>query len=161
MVFSRQEYWRGVPSPSLAMQETLVQFLGLEDLLEKGKATDSSILGLPGGLAVKESACNVGDLGSISGLGRSSGEEKGYPLQYSGMENSVDCIVLGVAKSGTLLSNFHFLQKKKKKRKLAFSQQLFFLLSWPTSYPSARFRYRLETTQFIWDLNSAKTQIGT
>ena len=91
-----------------AMQETPVQFLGLEDLLEKGKATDSSILGLPCGLAVKESACNVGDLGSISGLGRSSGEEKGYPLQYSGLENSVDCIVHGVAKSRTRLSDFHF-----------------------------------------------------
>ena len=89
MVFSRQEYWRGVPSPSLAMQETLVQFLGLEDLLEKGKATDSSILGLPGGLAVKESACNVGDLGSISGLGRSPGEGEGYPLHYSGLGRRV------------------------------------------------------------------------
>ena len=65
-------------------------------------------MGFPGGSDYKEYACNVGDLGSISGLGRSSGEEKGYPLQYSGMENSVDCIVLGVAKSGTLLSVFHF-----------------------------------------------------
>ena len=97
-----------MPSPSLAMQETPVQFLGLEDLLEKGKATDSSILGLPCGLAVKESACNVGDLGSISGLGRSSGEEKGYPLQYSGLENSMDrgawwATVHGVAKSWTWL----------------------------------------------------------
>ena len=99
-----------------AMQETPVQLLGWEDPLEKGKATCSSSLGLPCGSAVKESACSVGDLGSIPGLGRSSGEEKGYPLQYSGLENSVDCIVLGVAKSGTLLSNFHFLQKKKKKK---------------------------------------------
>jgi len=41
----------------------------------------------------------VGDLGSIPGLGRSSGEGKGYPLQYSGLENSMDCIGLGVAKS--------------------------------------------------------------
>ena len=41
----------------------------------------------------KESACNAGDLGSISGLGRSPGEGKGYPLQYSGLENSMDCIV--------------------------------------------------------------------
>ena len=39
----------------------------------------------------KESACNVGDLGSIPGLERSPGEGKGYPLQYSGLENSVDC----------------------------------------------------------------------
>ena len=42
----------------------------------------------------KESACNVGDLGSIPGLGRSPVEGKGYPLQYSGLENSVDCIEL-------------------------------------------------------------------
>ena len=49
----------------------------------------------------KESACNVGDLGSIPRLGRSPGEGKGYPLQYSGLENSMDCIVHGVAKSWT------------------------------------------------------------
>ena len=41
----------------------------------------------------KESACNAGDLGSIPGLGRSPGEGKGYPLQYSGLEDSMDCIV--------------------------------------------------------------------
>ena len=55
-----------------------------------------------------ESACNAGDLGSIPGLGRSHGEEKGYLLQYSGVENSMDCIVHEVAKSQTRLSNFHF-----------------------------------------------------
>ena len=54
------------------------------------------------------SACNVRELGSISGLGRSPGEEKGYPLQYSGLENSMNCIVDGVAKSQTQLSDFHF-----------------------------------------------------
>ena len=48
------------------------------------------ILGFPGGSAGKESACNVGDLGSIPGLGRSSGEENGCPLQYSGLENFMD-----------------------------------------------------------------------
>ena len=58
--------------------------------------------------AGKESACNVGDLGLIPGLGRSPGEGNGYPLQYSGLENSVYCIVHGVAKSRTRLSNFHF-----------------------------------------------------
>ena len=84
-----------------AMQETPVRFLGQEDLLEKGKATHSSILGLPSGSAVKESACNVGDLGSIPGLGRSPGEGKDYPLQYSGPENSMDYIVHGVAESDT------------------------------------------------------------
>ena len=56
-------------------------------------------LGFPGGSAGKEFACNVGDLGSIPGLGRAPGEGKGYPLQYSGLENSMGCIVLGIAKS--------------------------------------------------------------
>ena len=55
-------------------------------------------MGFPGGSAGKESACHVGELGSIPGLGR-SGEGKGYPLQYSGLKNSMDCIVHGVAKS--------------------------------------------------------------
>ena len=50
----------------------------------------------------------MGDLGSIPGLGRSPGEGKGYPLQCSGLENSVDCIVYGVAKSWTRQSDFHF-----------------------------------------------------
>ena len=65
-------------------------------------------LGFPGGSAGKKSACNAGDLGSVPGLERSPGERKGYPLQYSGLENSMDCIVHGVAKSQTRLSNFHF-----------------------------------------------------
>ena len=47
---------------------------------------------------IKESACNVGDLGLIPGLGRSPGEGKGYPLQYSGLESSMDYLVYGVAK---------------------------------------------------------------
>ena len=59
------------------------------------------IMGFPGGSAGKESACSVGDLGSIPGLGRSSGEGNGYTLQYSGLENSKDCIVHGVAESDT------------------------------------------------------------
>ena len=63
-------------------------------------------LGFPGGSAGKESACNVGDLGLIPGLGRSSGEGNGYPLQYSGLENSMDCTVRGVTKSQTQLSDF-------------------------------------------------------
>ena len=65
-------------------------------------------MGFPGGLADKESAYNGGDLGLIPGLGRSPGEGKGYPLQYPGLENSVDCIVHGVAKSQTRLSDFRF-----------------------------------------------------
>ena len=55
----------------------------------------------PCGSADKESACNVGDLGLNPELGRSPGEGKGYPLQYSGLENSMDYIVHGVAKSRT------------------------------------------------------------
>ena len=58
-------------------------------------------LGFPCGSAGKESAGKVGDLGSVPGLGRSPGEGKGYPLQYSGLENFVACIVHGVAKSQT------------------------------------------------------------
>ena len=57
--------------------------------------------GFPGGSASKESACNAGDLGSILGLGRSPGEVKGYPLQYSGLENSMDCSPWGRKESDT------------------------------------------------------------
>ena len=53
------------------------------------------------GSAGKESACYVRDLGSIPGLGRSPGDGEGYPLQASGLENSMDCIVHGVTKSQT------------------------------------------------------------
>ena len=67
-----------------------------------------AVMGFPGGSAGKESACNAEDLGSIPGLGRPPEEGKGYPLQYSSLENSMDCIVYGVAKSRTRLSNFHF-----------------------------------------------------
>ena len=60
-------------------------------------------MGFPGSSAGKESACNVGDLGSMPGLGRSPGEGKGYLLQYSGLENP-----MVVSKSQTRLSSFHF-----------------------------------------------------
>ena len=66
------------------------------------------LLGFPCGSAGKESACNAGDLGSTPGLGRSPGEGKGYPLQYSGLENSMDCIDHGIAHGQTQLSYFHF-----------------------------------------------------
>ena len=59
------------------------------------------VLGFLCGLDGKESACNVGDLGLIPGLGRFPGEGKGYPLLYSGLENSMDCIVHGFTKSKT------------------------------------------------------------
>ena len=65
------------------------------------KRVDSIVWGFPGGSAGKESACNVGDLDLIAGLERSPGEGNGYPLQYSGLENSMDHIVHGVSKSQT------------------------------------------------------------
>ena len=68
----------------------------------------STYMGFPGGSAGKASACNAGDLGSIPGLGRCPGDGKGYTLQYSGLENPMDCIVHGVTKSQTRLSYFHF-----------------------------------------------------
>ena len=108
-----------------AMWETWVQSLGWEDPWRRErlptpvfwprefhrpygpwghKESDTteqlSLLGFPFGSAGKESVCSVGDLGSIPGLGRSPGEGKGYLLQYSGLENSID-IVHGVAKSRT------------------------------------------------------------
>ena len=62
----------------------------------------------PCGSVDKESTCNERDLGSIPGLERSPGEGKGYPLQDSGLENSMKCIVHGIGKSGTQLRDFHF-----------------------------------------------------
>ena len=66
------------------------------------------VWGFPDGSAGKESACNVGDLGLIPGFRRFPGEGKSSPLQYSDLENSMDCIVHGVTKSWTRLSDFHF-----------------------------------------------------
>ena len=70
--------------------------------------TVTTPLSFPCGSACKEYASNVGDLGLIHGLGRSPGEGKGYPLQYSGLENSMNCIGHGVTKNQTCLSNIHF-----------------------------------------------------
>ena len=81
---------------------TQVCFLG-------GHVLNYVYVGFPHGSAGEESACNAGDLGSIPGFGRSFGEGNSYPLQYSGLENSVDCIVHGVAKCWTQLSDFHFI----------------------------------------------------
>ena len=90
------------------MQETLVQFLGGKISWRRDRLPTPVFLGFPGGLPGKESACSAGDLHSVLGLGRSPGEENGYPLQYSSLENPTDCIVHGVAKSRPQLSDFHF-----------------------------------------------------
>ena len=58
------------------------------------------LMGFPGGSRGQESACIVGDLGSIPGFGRFPGEGKGYPLQYSSLENDMDCIVHGAQRVG-------------------------------------------------------------
>ena len=80
----------------------------------------------------KSSACNVGDPGLISGLGRSPGEGNGNPLQYSSLENSMDggawwATVHGVAKSQTRLSNFTFTHAQDKK-------EFWLVLIWNTAY---------------------------
>ena len=85
-----------------ATQETPVQFLSQEDALEDRLPTPA-FLGFPCG-----STCNAGDLGLTPRLGRSPGEGKGCSIQYSGLENSMDCIVHGAVKSRTRLSDFHF-----------------------------------------------------
>ena len=83
------------------------------------------LLSFPCGSAGKEFACNEGDLVLIPGLGRSPGEGKGYPLQYPGLENSMDCIDQGVAKSQTGLRDFHF----RVAINVSFIYNVFFLFS--------------------------------
>ena len=75
--------------------------------------------GFPGNSAGKESACNAGDPSSVPGLGRSPGEGNGYPLQYYCLGNSMDCVLHGVTKSWTGLSDFHFHFKGKRPWALA------------------------------------------
>ena len=76
-------------------------------------------LGFPDRSVGKESSCNAGDLGSIPGLGRSPGEGKHCPFQYSGLENSRDSIGHGLATSRTWLSNFHFTLQTYLEKKIA------------------------------------------
>ena len=86
-----------------AVQETLVRKI----LWRRDRLSTPVFLGFPGGLDGKESACNVGNLSSIPGLGRCPEEGKGYPCQCSGLENSPQTIVHGVTESWTWLSNSH------------------------------------------------------
>ena len=88
-----------------AMQETPVRFLGQEDPLEKGYPLWYSWASLVAQLVKNPPIMRETWLGNIPGEG------KGYPLQYSGLENSMDCRVPGVAKSWTRLSNFHCLSR--------------------------------------------------
>ena len=92
--------------------------------------------GFPISSVGKESICNAGDPGLIPGLVRSPGEGNGYPLQYPGLENSIDCIVHGVTKSWIQLSNFHF------QASLVLSRQFSFLKDEPYIF-RLRFKYLL------------------
>ena len=96
--------------------------------------------GLPCDSAGKESACNTGDLCSIPGLGISPGEWKGYPLQYAGLENSMDCEVQGVTKSQTGLSNLHF--HFYTLTKLCYTEAL----EWSSLVPGSKAKSSLEIT---------------
>ena len=91
------------------------------------------------GSAGKESTCNAGELSSIPGLGRSPGKGKGYPLQYSGLEKSMDCIVHAVAKSQTRLRDFHFTIEKPHKNIL--------------SMTGRRFSQRINTSANAWRMD--------
>ena len=86
-------------SPSPATRHPLQELLASSYLPRQFSHPLRRDLGFPGDSAGKESACSAGDLGSIPGLGRSPGEGNGYPLQCSGLENSMDYIVHGVTKS--------------------------------------------------------------
>ena len=91
-----------------AMWETLVVSWVRKICWRRDRLPTPVFLGFHCGSAGNESAYNAGDLGLTPGLGRSPGEGKGYPLQYSGLENFTDSITRGVAKSWTWLSDFHF-----------------------------------------------------
>ena len=84
-----------------AMQETLVRSLVGKIHWRRDRLPTPVFLGFPCGSAGKESTCNAGDLGLIPGLGKFLGEGKGYPLQYSGLENSVDCCPPGSSIRGS------------------------------------------------------------
>ena len=134
MGFPRQEYWSGLPFPTLGdLPNPGIKLTSLASLALAGgffyvkyvfsflsdiQSLPKEFLllshvcsGFPGGSEGKASACNVGDLGSIPGSGRSPGEGNGNPLQYSCLENPMDggawwATVHGVAKSRTRLSDF-------------------------------------------------------
>ena len=80
-----------------ARQEIPVQILGQEDPRRRDRSPTALFLDFPANSASEESAWNAGDLGSIPGLGRSPWEGNGCPLEYSGLENPMDCIVHGAA----------------------------------------------------------------
>ena len=108
--FSRQEHWSGLPLPSpihdMKVKSEVPQSCPtLSDPMDCS-APGSSVHEIFQAGVLEWGA--IGDPNSIPGSGRFSGEGIGYPLQYSGLENSMDCMVHGVTKSWTQLSDFHF-----------------------------------------------------
>ena len=81
------------------MKETPVHFQVRKICCRRNRLPTPVFLGFPCGSTGRESACYAGDLGSIPGLGRSPGDRKGHPLQYSGLEDSMDSIAHGIAES--------------------------------------------------------------
>ena len=102
--FKTSETFGFIFSSFCVNHSTVLATLGLPPMFSQIFFTDI----FPCSSAGKESACNYGDPGLIPGLGRSPEEKKGYPLQYSGLENSMDCTAHGVTKSQIWLRDFHF-----------------------------------------------------
>ena len=90
------------------MQETPVRFWFGKIFWRRDRLPIPVFMGFPCDSPGRESTCMVGDLGLIPGFGRYPGEGKGYPPQYSGLQNSMDSIVLGVTKNWTQLNDFYF-----------------------------------------------------
>ena len=109
-------HFKGFPDSSVC-KESACNAEDPDSIPGSGRSTDRPptpvFLGFPCGSVGEESTCNVEDVGSIPGLGRFPGEGKGYPLQYSGLENYMDCIAHGVTRSWTPLSGFHFQLNSK------------------------------------------------
>ena len=107
----------------------------------------------------KEYACNEGNLDLVPGLGRFPREGKGYPLQYFGLENSIDYVAHGVAKSWPQLSNFHFPSKHKKKKFIGngFLNEIRCIQEW--ILPSA-IMIRVQH-QFLWWLSGKESACNT
>ena len=102
-----QVHW-GSPGPWPPAQSSLVHSHPFPSVQMSLFSNLCCLMGFPGGSAGKESVCNVGHLGSVPELGRFSEEGNSYPRQYSGLENSIDCIVYRVTRNRTRLSDFHF-----------------------------------------------------
>ena len=138
--------------------------LGVGKILWKRDRLPTPVfLGLPCDSAGKESTCNAGDLGSIPGLGKSPAEGKGYPLQYSGLENPMDCVVQGVTKSRTRLNDFHVhftppksVRNASCKHLLDSSRALF-----PVSHnQSLSKRWEIVKDREAWSAAKSQTQVS-